>query len=219
SWRNGFEASDSRDRLGGRAHGHYRGGGGPGDRGGRGRRPAPCLRVPGPRAGGRSVLRAHAPGRRGVAMTRNDEKSTQTTYELERRGHMLARVQWAAILALGPIALAVPLNWWAFPDSLAPRLVLLGVIAVVCTAGLIATKVGRFAAHPDAIAVCFVLAIGLCTGRLILEPPEDLDVFVGVVAASMLTTALLFPWSGRTQLVVSLAIAAGYTWLLTSTPF
>jgi signal transduction histidine kinase len=156
---------------------------------------------------------------RGVAMTRNDEKSTQTSYELERRGHMLARVQWAAVLALGPIALAVPLNWWAFPDSLAPRLVLLGVIGVVCTAGLVATKVARLAVHPDAIAVSFVLAIALCTGRLILESPEDLDVFVGIVAASMLTTALLFPWNGWTQLVVSTVIAAGYTWLLASRPF
>jgi signal transduction histidine kinase len=83
----------------------------------------------------------------------------------------------------------------------------------------VATKIARLAAHPDAIAVGFVLAITLCTGRLILESPEDLDVFVGVVAASMLTTALLFPWSGWTQLAVSLAIAAAYTWLLTSMPF
>jgi signal transduction histidine kinase len=170
-------------------------------------------------AGAASCLRPGS-GRHGVAMTTNDEKSTQTTsYEQHRRRHMLARVQWAAILALGPIALAVPLNLWAFPETLAPRLLLLGVIAVLCMAGLVATKVGRLAAHPDAIAVAFVLAIGVCTGRLILESPEDLDVFVGVVAASMLTTALLFPWSGWTQLVVSLALAAGYTWLLTSIPF
>ena len=155
-------------------------------------------------------------------MTTNDEKSTLSgplAYEAERRRHVLLRVEWAAMLALGPIALAVPLNLWAFPDTVAPRLVLLGVIGIICLSGLALTRIRAAAAHPDAIAVVFVLAVAVCTGRLILESPEDLDVFVGVVAASMLTTALFFPWTGRVQLIVSLAIGAGYTWLLSTGHF
>jgi signal transduction histidine kinase len=158
----------------------------------------------------------------GVHVTTNDEKSTlcgPLAYEAERRRHVLVRVEWAAMLALGPIALAVPLNLWAFPDTVAPRLVLLGVIGIICMAGLALTRIRAAAAHPDAIAVAFVLAVAVCTGRLILQSPEDLDVFVGVVAASMLTTALFFPWTGRVQLIVSLAIGAGYMWLLSAGSF
>jgi signal transduction histidine kinase len=173
--------------------------------------------VAGIRPTGAPPRRTAAPA--GVDMTTDGEKATLTPYEVERRGQMLARVQWAAMLALGPILLAVPLNVWAFPESVAPRLLLLAVVAVLCTVGLVATRIRLLAAHPDAIAVSFVLAIAVCTGRLILESPEDLDVFVGVVAASMLTTALLFPWSGWTQLAVSLAIALGYSWLFFSIPF
>ena len=155
-------------------------------------------------------------------MTTSDENATvspRDAYEVERRGHLLARVQWAALLALGPIALAVPFNVWAFAQTAAMRLILLSVVALVCLAGLLLTRNRAAAAHPDALATLFVLAIAACTGRLILESPEDLDVFVGVVVASMLTTALLFPWSGWSQLVVSLLIGAGYTWLLTTHDF
>jgi hypothetical protein len=132
---------------------------------------------------------------------------------------LLGRVQWAALLALGPIALAVPFNLWAFAETAAMRLVLLAVVALVCLGGLLLTRNRAAAAHPDALAALFVLAIAACTGRLILESPEDLDVFVGVVVASMLTTALLFPWSGWSQLVVSLTIGVGYAWLLTTHDF
>jgi signal transduction histidine kinase len=155
-------------------------------------------------------------------MTTSDENATVSAaeaYDVERRRHLLARIQWAALLALGPIALAVPFNLWAFADTAAIRLVLLAVIALVCLGGLLLTRNRAAAAHPEALAVLFVLAIAACTGRLILESPEDLDVFVGVVVASMLTTALLFPWSGWSQLVVSLLIGAGYTWLLTTHDF
>jgi signal transduction histidine kinase len=155
-------------------------------------------------------------------MTTSDENATVSAadgYDVERHRHLLARVQWAALLALGPIALAVPFNLWAFADTAAIRLVLLAVISLVCMAGVLLTRNRAAAAHPEVLAVLFVLAIAACTGRLILESPEDLDVFVGVVVASMLTTALLFPWSGWSQLVVSLLIGAGYTWLLTTHDF
>jgi len=155
-------------------------------------------------------------------MTTTDENATVSAadaYDVERRRHLLARVQWAALLALGPIALAVPFNLWAFADTAAIRLVLLAVISLVCMGGLLLTRNRAAAAHPEVLAVLFVLAVATCTGRLILESPEDLDVFVGVVVASMLTTALLFPWSGWSQLVVSLLIGAGYTWLLTTHDF
>ena len=150
-------------------------------------------------------------------MTTSDEKSTVSpprAYDAERRQQVLDRVRWAAILALGPITIAIPLNLWAFPATAALRLVLLGVIALVCLFGLLLTRNRAAAAHPDVLAVAFVFAIAACTGRLILESPEDLDVFVGVVVASMLTTALLFPWSAWSQLVVSLTIGAGYVWLI-----
>jgi signal transduction histidine kinase len=150
-------------------------------------------------------------------MTTSDENATVSpprSYDAERRRQVLARVQWAAILALGPIALAVPLNLWAFPDTAALRLLLLGLVALVCLAGLLLTRNRAAAAHPDVLAIAFVFAIAACTGRLILESPEDLDVFVGVVVASMLTTALLFPWSGWSQLLVSMSIGAAYLWLL-----
>jgi len=155
-------------------------------------------------------------------MTTNDENSTVSSrraYDAERRRAVLGRVRWAAILALGPITLAVPLNLWAFADTAAIRLVLLGVVALVCMGGLMLTRNRAAAAHPDALAVAFVFAIAACTGRLILESPEDLDVFVGVVVASLLTTALLFPWTGWAQLFVSLVIGASYAWLLAGGDF
>jgi signal transduction histidine kinase len=155
-------------------------------------------------------------------MTTTDEKATvpePASYEAGRRRQMVARVRWAAALALGPLALAVPINLWAFHDTVVPRLVLLGVIAVLCLCGVALTRIRVAAAHPDAIAIAFVLTIAIVTGRLILQSPEDLDVFVGVVTASMLTTALFFPWTVWSQLVVSIAVGAAYLWILAPADF
>jgi len=110
-------------------------------------------------------------------MTTSDENATVSVtdaYDVDRRGQLLARIQWAALLALGPIALAVPFNVWAFAQTAAMRLILLSVVALVCLAGLLLTRNRAAAAHPDALATLFVLAIAACTGRLILESPEDL---------------------------------------------
>jgi hypothetical protein len=120
-------------------------------------------------------------------MTTSDENATVSAadaYEVERRRHLLARVQWAALLALGPIALAVPFSLWAFADTAAIRLVLLAVISLVAWPACCSRGTGP-PPRPEVLAVLFVLAVATCTGRLILESPEDLDVFVSVVVASM----------------------------------
>jgi signal transduction histidine kinase len=159
-------------------------------------------------------------GGSGALVTSSGENSTisvPASYEAERRRLVLSRLRSLAMLALGPIALAVPLNLWVFTDTAGRRIALLGAVAVVCGSSLVLTRMRAVARWPDALAIGFVLAVATVTGRLLLESPEDLDVFVGVVAVSMVTTALFVPWRGRSQLVASLAMAAGYCWLLTWT--
>ncbi len=131
-------------------------------------------------------------------------------YADERRRLLVERVRWAGILGVIPIALAIPVNFAVYPQSFAPRAALLALLAAVCAAGALATRFEVAVRRADVLAVAFVLAVAAGAGILIRQSPEDLDVLVGVVAAIMMSAALVFPWGVGAQAMVSLTMAVGY---------
>jgi signal transduction histidine kinase len=123
-------------------------------------------------------------------------------------------VRWAALFALGPIALGVPVNVLVFADRLIERLATFAAETVLCVValGVYRWRAAERCAIP--VAIAFVLGMVTCLFWALTLSPHDIDVLACPVASTMVLSTLLFPWGALAQAVVSAYTALGYLLLV-----
>jgi signal transduction histidine kinase len=131
-------------------------------------------------------------------------------YREERRRETLARLRWAALLALVPLAVGALANSLAFSDRLEERLAAFALEAALCLVTLAVSRGAWARRQAVALALAFIVVLDCLLVWQLSLSPGDADVLVGPVAATMMATALLFPWGGAAQGLSALFLAAGY---------
>jgi len=131
-------------------------------------------------------------------------------YADQRRLDTLTRLRQAALFALLPIAAAAVVNVVVFSDRLPARLATFAAEAALCIAVL--AIAGRPAARRHAIPLAVVFTLGMASALLwaLSLSPRELSGLLGTVPATMVATALLFPWGPGPQAIVSIFLAVGH---------
>jgi hypothetical protein len=147
------------------------------------------------------------------------QEALAAAYRQDRGRVTLLCLQRVGLLALVPIAVAIPINLLAFSDHLTTRLLSLMIEANLCLVAWALSRRTGTARQAIPLTVTFVVAVLAVALWSLSFSPHDLDVLVGAVAAAMMTTALVFPWGAGPQVAVSVAAAVGFMWLIPWSPF
>jgi signal transduction histidine kinase/CheY-like chemotaxis protein len=145
---------------------------------------------------------------------RRVEQPWHEAFRIDRRRATLRRYRYTSLFALIPLAVAIVVNVVVFEQRLDERLAALFTIVAICSVGLIVSQARWSERLAIPLSVASVLGIGAALLWSISLSPSDLDVLVGPVIATMVGSAVIYPWGTAAQAVVSLSLAAGYLALL-----
>jgi signal transduction histidine kinase/CheY-like chemotaxis protein len=135
-------------------------------------------------------------------------------YAEERRRQILVRLRLSVWIAIGAIPLAAVLNLLTFTDHIGERLSTFGLEMVLSLVVVLLMGRDWGRRHPLLLALGFMLSMCAVLLWAISISSRDLDVLVGTIIATMIGSALLFPWGAPAQSVVSLFLAIGYLAIL-----
>ncbi len=147
-------------------------------------------------------------------MTDLEPSEQERAYAAEQGRLILARVRWAAGLALLPISVSAVVNALVFSDHVGERIATHGVQIALCGLAAFLSR-SRFAERwAVGFSVAFILGINTTLLWAITLSPRDLDVLACPVASTMMLAPLIFPWGLRAAAITSGHLAAGYLLLL-----
>ena len=134
------------------------------------------------------------------------EPGAGARFEETRRAEALGRLRRTTFLLLPPLTLALAVDLRVFGDSLPVRtLALIGMLGLAAVTNIVVSQ--RFAGRrPIAIAMAFMVALGLLLMGVIGGTPGSRDVHMGTISALMMGAAIVIPvYVGIVLLIVSVA--------------
>jgi len=150
------------------------------------------------------------------ATVRGGDRPWRASFRADRRRATLQRYRYTSMFALIPLVAAVIINVVLFQQRLDERLLALFSMVALCAGGVLASQARWSERYAIPIAVTSVLGIGAALLWSISLSPGDLDVLVGPVIATIVGSAVVYPWGPVAQTVVSVTLAAGYLAVLPS---
>ena len=139
-----------------------------------------------------------------------DERKAAERFEETRRAEALGRLRRTTFFLLPPLTLALAVNLRVFGDSTPVRaLALVGMLGLAAVTHVVVGQ--RFAGRRAiAIAIAFMVALGVLLLGVIVDTPGGRDVHMGTVSALMMGAAIVIPWGLWPQLVVAASLALAY---------
>ena len=131
-------------------------------------------------------------------------------FEDERRRDLLVWIRRCTAFATIPLAVGLVLNLAVFQDRVGDRVLFFALETALILGAATLSRLPAAARWATPLAVAFIASVAAALMWSLTFSPGDVDVLVGTVVVTMLASALLFPWGGAAQLVVSTMMAVGY---------
>jgi signal transduction histidine kinase len=145
----------------------------------------------------------------GERMT-DGTKMTPTRASSRADVETLVRLRWVATASIPAVVAALGVNAWLFPAVFAPQAMVLALMLATELACASLPRRARVARRAIPIAVAYTAVHGLGLVWLQTWLPAYLDLAAGTLAALLLGVALIFPWGGGTQLLVTALFGGCY---------
>ncbi len=123
---------------------------------------------------------------------------------------ILLRLRWVAIASVPGVVAALGVNAWLFPAVFAPQALALGCMLATELACASLPRRAGVARRAIPLAVGYTAVHGIALLWLQTWSPAYLDLQAGTLAALLTGVALLFPWGGATQALVTVVFAGSF---------
>jgi signal transduction histidine kinase/CheY-like chemotaxis protein len=131
-------------------------------------------------------------------------------YRSAQREATATRLQYANIIVLVPVLLAMLSDLILMPERIGERLSALLSVVVLSSSALLLARTAPGKRHAIALAIVFNVAVGAVMRWMILLQQNELGVFVGAVTTILVGSAMIYPWGIGAQALVAVSVDALY---------